>query len=107
MVYGASSLCNLYSMASTNASQLASMMFSLTPMVPHRSCWSATFNDHTDAGRRSGFRVDNADLVVDQTHLSQGWKGPIQGFAQRGVQGIDRTVSFADLVPELVAVRGA
>lgn len=35
-----SSLDSLYSIASTSASQLASMMFSLTPTVPQTSWWS-------------------------------------------------------------------
>src|SRR5205085_2580722 len=38
--YFASSLYSLYSMASTRANQLASMIFSLTPIVPHTSSWS-------------------------------------------------------------------
>ena len=33
--------CKNKSIPSTSASQLASMMFSLTPIVPHTSCWSA------------------------------------------------------------------
>ena len=38
--YAIPSLHSLYSIASTKASQLASMMFSLTPTVPQTSCSS-------------------------------------------------------------------
>ena len=102
-----SSLYSLYSKLSTRASQLASMMFSLTPTVPQTSSLVAAFDDHADAGGGAGFGVDDPDLVVDQLHVAKVREMPVQGLAQGGVEGVHRAVPFGHFVPHLRRRRGA
>ena len=59
-------------MASTSASQLASMTFSLTPTVPQTAVVVLALDDDAHARGGAGPGVDDADLVIDQLHLARG-----------------------------------
>ena len=56
-----------------------------------------------NAGRRRGSRVgiQNANLIVDELHFVKLRVDRLQGFAQRIVERVDRTVAFSDLVTYL------
>ena len=90
-------------MLSTSASQLASMMFSLTPTVPQTSSSSRLSMTTRTRGGGAGVGVDDADLVVDQLHLGEVGRMPHQRLPQGGVEGVHRAVALAHGVLDRVA----
>src|SRR4051794_2966580 len=60
-------------------------------------------DDDADPGGGPGPGVDDADLVVNELHLSESREVPFERLAQGPIEGIDRAVPFADRVLDVVA----
>ena len=85
-------------MLSTSACRLASMMFSLTPTVPHSRWPSLDWMSTRVFAAVPVRRIEDAHLVIRQRHFFELGKRFGQRGAQRGVERVHRAVAFGHFV---------
>ena len=86
---------NLYSTLSTRACQLASMIFSETPMVHHEPFESCDWIGYAHLCRGACFFVEHADLKIRKMHVGKPGIKIQKRFSERVVERVDRAVSDA------------